>query len=413
MMIFLLSFLAIDSLSLAQVVDIALSQSPIYYESKIALDKSRIQFYQAFSNLLPTLSATADYTSSKSDGSETNLYSGKLTLTQPVFDLDIISSILVSHHQLKSTNIQHAADISGLVLDVEKAYYNLIYTNGLLKSSETAIKRVDENKQLIETKYRIGAASKFDALQAEVSYLSALQDQAKAKTLQITAQEELKTLLATDNYIYPIDTLSPPLTFELPSIDSLAAVLVEVNNSIHIAQELEHVAQLDLISSYLAFVPKVSLFYGYTYTSDELVFDFQQWRGDAIKNYGISVSFPILEIKSLIFNNLNARKELQLQKFSKKRIILESEKSLHTAYYGLLEAHDRLQYASKGLDAATEAATIARQQYALGLVSFLELLTTEDNLNATAVALASAISDFHVQRATLSYLLGEKVLNKD
>jgi outer membrane protein TolC len=411
MMLFFVVFSAIDSLTLKQAIDIALSRSPVYHESRITMDKSRIQFYQRLSDLLPSLSATADYSKSNNDGSETDLYTGRLMLNQSVFDFDIISSIFVSRRQLNSAGIQHTADISGLVLDVEKAYFNLIYASELMKASETTIKRAEENKTLIDTKYRIGSASKLDALQAEVFYLSALQDQAKAKTTQITAQEGLKSLLAESNDIYPVDSLSQPDTSEFPLIDSLEAVFVAVNNDIRIAQELEHVAQLNLLSSYLAFLPKVSLFYGYTYTSDELVFDFQQWRENAVKNYGISVSFPILEIKSLIFNNLNAHKDLQLKKLAKQRVILETEKSLNTAYYGLREANEQLRYASKSLDAATEAATIARQQYAVGLISFLDLLTTENNLNITKVALASATSNFYVQRATLSYLLGEKVLN--
>jgi outer membrane protein len=412
-MILLLLLMQADSLSLEQAIDIALSRSPTYFESKISLDKSRIQLYQALSSLLPTISTTAEYTTYNNNGSETTLYSGKLTLAQPVFDINIISSIFVSNYQLKSSGIQHNADISGLILDVEKAYYNLIYANELLRTSETAIERANENKQLIETKYRIGASSKLDALQAEVSYLSALQDQAKAKTLQITAQEGLKTLLALDTDIYPTDSLLPPEIYDLPPIDSLMTILAVANNDIRIAQQQENIAKLNVLTSYLAFLPSVSLFYGYTYSDDELVFDFQRWRDNSIKNYGISISFPILEIKSLFFNNLNARKQHQLQKIARTSAELESEKSLRVAYYGVREAYDQLQYSGKSLDAATEAAAIARQQYTLGLISFLDLLTAENNLNTTRVALASAISDFYVQRATLSYLLGDLVLSKE
>ena len=61
MIIFLL-FAQVDSLSLDRAIDLAFSNSPVYYESKISLDKSRILFYQTLSNLLPTISANASYT---------------------------------------------------------------------------------------------------------------------------------------------------------------------------------------------------------------------------------------------------------------------------------------------------------------------------------------------------------------
>jgi outer membrane protein TolC len=396
----------VDSLSMEQVIDIALSQSPAYYESKTSLDKSRIQFYQTLSNLLPTLSATAEYTEYESNSAGIGSYSGRLTLTQPLFDLDIISSIFLSNRELKSTSVQHKADIAGLMLNTKTAYYDLIYANELFESAELAIKRANENMEIIETKYKIGAASKLDKLQAEVFYLSTLQDKAKALTLQTTAQEQLKSLLASEINIYPTDSLMPPSATEFPSIDSLVILLKEVNYGIQIAQELESAARLEVVSSYLSFLPKISFFYGYTYSSDELVFDFQEMYDNSTKNYGISVSFPIFEIKSLVFNNLNAKKELQLKEFSKERIALENEKSLRTTYSALHEAYDRLQFATKSLDAATEAATIAKEQYALGTISFLELLTAEEDAYDARVSYTSSLSDFYVQKVNLSYLLG-------
>jgi outer membrane protein TolC len=397
-------------MSLDQVIDQALSQSPTYYESKVSLDKSRIQFYQTLSNLLPTLSANAQYTEYETNGSGASPYSGKLTLTQSVLDLDIVSSIFVSNHWLKNSNLQHEADITRLMLNVKTAYYNLIYASELLESLDIAIERANKNLEMIETKYSIGAASKLDKLQAEVFHLSTLQDKAKAKTLQTTAQEELKSLLATDRDVYPTDSLEVPDTYEFPSIDSLAGLLKEANYDIQIAQGLENVAETDLVTSYLAFLPKVSVFYGYTYNSDEIVFDSQQWRDNSSKNYGINISFPIFEIKSLIFNNITARKEVQKKEFSRKRIVLETEKSLRTTYSAYLEAYDRLQFATKSCNAATEAETIAQAQYALGSISFLDLLTIEENAYEAQVTCTSALSDFYIERANLSYLLGNLML---
>lgn len=411
-MIFLL-LLQVDSLSLDQAIDVAFANSPTYYESKISFDKSRILFYQSLANLLPTVSTTGTYTRSEYQGITTDIYSGSMTLNMSIFDLDVISSIFMGVRQLKGSRIQHESDISGLILRLKTAYYNLINAHELLNSSEVAIKRAEENLKLIETKYDLGAASRLEMLQGEVFHLRALQDRAKAKTLQTTAQEEIKSMLGLNNDIYPTDTLATPDSTEFPSIDSLAAILQEVNYTIQITQELRNVAHLDLIASYFSFVPKVSFFYGYTYSSDSLIFDFQHLKDNSSKNYGISVSFPIFEIKSLVFNYLNAKKELQLQEFAKKRVLLETEKSLRTTYYALREAYERLRFADKSLDAAAEASAIAKEQYALGVISFLEFLTAEKDLYEAKVSYKSALSDFYIERANLSYFLGELSFNKE
>lgn len=407
MFLILLFFNHTDSLSLQEAINIALDNSPSYYESKITFEKSRILFYQALSNILPSISTNLSYTNSEFNGIETKSYTGSITLNQPVFDLDLFSSVMVAKRQEKTSHIQLQSDISNLVLKLETAYFNLINARELLKSSEIAIKRAQENLKLIDTKYELGAASRLEKLQGEVYYLRAQQDRAKAKTLQITAQEELKALLGTNNDIYPTDILTVPADTNFPSLDSLIAILKKVNYTIALSSELRNIAQLNLVSAYLAFLPRISFFYGYNYNTDSLIFDFQHIKDNTARNYGINISLPIFEIKSLIFNYLKARKELQLQEISKKRVILETEKLLHTTYYSLKEVYEKLRFAEKSLNAAQEAAEIAKEQYALGVISFLDFLSAEKDLYDAKVSYTSALSDFYIQKANLSYMLAE------
>jgi outer membrane protein TolC len=329
-----------------------------------------------------------------------------MTLSVPLFDLDVITAVLVTERQAKASGIQHTSNIASLVVRLKSTYYNLITALELLNSSEITIQRAEENLNLVKTKYELGAASRLELLQGEVFYLSALQDRARARTQHITAHEELKSILGIQNDIYPTDTLTAPDNVELPDIDSLLVMLQTANYNIQVAQQQRNVARLNLISSYVAFLPRISFFYGYNVSSDSLVFDFQYYRDNATKNYGVNISFPIFEIKSLIFKYLNAKKELQLQEFTQKRIVLETEKSLRTTYYALREAFDRLDLAGKSLDAANEASIIAKEQYAIGAISFLDFLAAEKDLYEAKVSYTSALSDFYIQRANLSYLLG-------
>ena len=405
-LILLLLTAQVDSLSLERAIDIALGQSPVYYESKYSYEKSRILFYQTLANLLPTISASATYSTSEVQDISSDNYSWSLSLNQPIFDIDIVSSIFVSGRQLQGNRILHQSNIADLMLRVKTAYYSLINAYELLRSSEITIQRAEENLDLIETKFELGAASRLEKLQAEVFYLSALQDRARARTSQITAQEELRGVLATDHDIFPVDSLVLPGQTQFPSLDSLAILLERANYTVRVAREARNAAQLDLVAAYLSFLPKVSFFYGYSYSADSFIFDFQHYRDNAAKNYGISINLPIFELKTIIFNILSARKELQKQESSQVKYMLESRKSLNTAYYSLREAYERLEFASKSLDAATEATAIAREQYALGVVSFLDLLTVEKDLYEARVTYTSSLSEFYIQRANLSYLLG-------
>jgi outer membrane protein TolC len=324
----------------------------------------------------------------------------------PLLDLDIISSIFVAHGQMKGSSIQHEADAANLILRIKTAYYNLINALELLSSSEITIERAHENLKLVQAKYDLGAASRLELLQGEVFYLNAQQEKSRARTLEISAQEELRSILGVENDIYPTDMLVAPESTTMPDLDSLMTILYEANYEVRVAKEFRNVSKINLISSYLAFLPRVSLFYGYNVLSDSFVFDFEYYRDNAVKNYGISVSFPIFEIKHLIFGYLNAKKDLQKSEFAQRRAELEAEKVLRTTYYSLRESFDKLQLAKKSLDAANEAAVISREQYALGIISFLDFLTSEKSIYDARVSYTSALSEYYVQQATFSYLLG-------
>ena len=396
----------IDSISIRDAVDLAFKNSPLYYESKLSLNKAQIGFYQSLSNLLPTISVTGSLTKTKFDEMTSEKYTNILNLSMPVFDLDILSSIIVARGQLEGTRIQHKSELANLILRVKTAYYSLVNGRELLKSSEIAIERAQKNAELVATKYTLGSASKLEELQAEVFYLRALQDRSKARTIEITAHEELKTLIGLNRDFFPIDSIPEPDTLVFSDLDSLITNLDRINYNVRVANEMRRIARLNLWASCLSFLPRVSVFYGKALSSDSLVFDYDYFSENATTNYGINVSLPIFEIKSLIFKNLNARNDLHQKEYSQIRTLMETEKALKTSYYSLQESYDRLRFARKSFDAADEAAKIAAERYALGVLSLIDLLSTESSVYEARVTYTQTLTDFYIQKANFSYLIG-------
>jgi len=66
-----------------------------------------------------------------------------------------------------------------------------------------------------------------------------------------------------------------------------------------------------------------------------------------------------------------------------------------------------LRFAKKSLELAEEAIMLAREQYSLGMISFLDLLRTEEDYYNVRVSLVQALNGYYLQQSTLSYLLGK------
>ncbi len=401
-------FCQIDTLSLDQALERGLNLSPTYLESRYTLDKSRLQFWQSLTGLLPTVTATGTYTKTEyPENGSSERYATSMNLSLPVFDLDLIGTIAVAGLNWRGNRLKHQADVANLVLRIKAAYYNLANARALTQSSELALQRAEENLKLIQTKYELGAASRLDLLQAEVLNLQTRQERAQAVTQEITAQEELKSLLGQNRDIEPRDSLVIEENLSFPPLDSIIRHLNEVNYEIRLAREMEKAARVNLTTSLLAFLPRISAFYGFSTSSESLRTDLDFYTGQATKNYGISVSFPIFEIKGLIFKYLNARKDYQLKKISRRLTVQETEKNLRTAYYGLQEAYEKLQLSQRMWQAAAEAANLAREQYQLGVLSLIDWLKAESDQNRSKIAYNQALSGFYIQRLNFSYLLGE------
>ena len=413
-MLILLICLQIDSLSLNQALTRALSYNLAYQESQISLDKTKIAFFQSLCNLLPTVSTTGSYTKTQYPGLDpTERYSTSMNFSMPFFDLDVLGSILVSGLNWKGTRIQHRSNLASQILQVKSSYYNLVNARELLHYSDIAIKRSEENLNLIQTKFEIGAASRLAVLQAEVLNLQTRQTKARAKTMEITAQEGLKSLLNLDRDIYPTDTLIVPQDMPFPPLDSLTEILTRVNYNIRLAREMEMVAKINLTTAYLAFLPRISGFYGLNTSSESLHTDLGWYPDNASKNWGWSVSFPIFEVKGLVFKWLNARKDYQLKKVSRQQTVLETVKALRTTYYGLQESYENLRLSQRSFEAATEAANIAQEQYRLGALSLIDWLKIEGDMYSSKTAYSQALSDFYVKQLNFSFLLGEATMNKE
>jgi outer membrane protein len=408
-LLILLLLFQIDSLTLDQVIDRVFENSPDYFQSRLSVDRSKVLYAEALCNYLPSLSVSGSYTEHEADNQAAYPYSGSASLSQPILDMDIVSSIIDARYNAKITSCQYESDIGALLLDARTSYYDLIYAYELISSSEIAIKQAKESYDLVKTKYDIGAASKLDKLQAEVYYLGAQQDRARAKTALINAQSKMKSLLASDNDVYPADSLAAPDTFEFPPLDSLMQAMYKANYSIRIAANTESQARSNLAFSYLAFLPKISFFYGYSSSLESFTWDPDVWQDNAHYNYGVRVSLPIFEIKSLIFDNITARQEMKIKAYTRQKTVLEQKLSLQSTYAGLVEVYEQLHFADKSLSAADEAVDIARAQYALGTISFIELLTAEEAAYAARITYVSALSDFSSKRSELSYLVGSIV----
>ncbi len=395
------------NLSLEEAKRLAVEKSPHFYAAEAKLAKSRINFTQSLSSLLPTPTSSASYTKSEIDGFETETYNGSITMSQPALDLPLFAQIKAAHYQYRGEKMSYRHELQNLMAQVEIAYLNLIRARELLKFSEHTVKRARENERLINEKFNLGAANRLDKLQAEVFSLQAETDLSQAHKAYFEVHEGLKTYLQTENMIQPTDSLAPKETVQVTSLDSLLPILENINLTLQALASTKDAAGLNLITSYFKFLPRVSLFFSYGYTANEFPKDLDMFKEHDSKSYGINIDLPLFNIKDLFFYNREARANFKYQKFLFLRTLAETKQTLITTYYALDESKKKVQLARKSLELAEEAANIAQERYRLGAASILDLLTSEENFYKAKVNYIGSITDYQIEQSRFKFLLGQ------
>lgn len=409
-MLVILLLIGVDSLSLNQALEIALRRSPGQLEALTELERARYDYGHSLAMVLPSVRADLGYSELRDRGVATEAYSGNLTLSQPILDLELASRVLAARSSLDGSRILEAKSRAELILRTSLAYYELVESDYLIKSAQVALSRARENERWVLERYELGAASRLERLEAEVFRLKAEQEFVRAENAKAVAQEELRSILDLEGELVPTDTFCLPTDTVVPSLDSLLGLLPLRNYDLRLIETQLRTARLRLTESYFSFLPRVGLFYRVDYSEPRYPRRGADLRDGVATSFGIGISLPIFELPRLYFNNRIARTEYRRTLYQRRQLELMVQKELKTSYYLITEALRRIAYAQRELSGAEAACELAREQYRLGAASLLDLLTNESNLYAAQLSYITSLKDYYSQRARFTYLLAMEKL---
>ncbi|HEV8233304.1 MAG TPA: TolC family protein, partial [Gemmatimonadaceae bacterium] len=217
---------ATQQLSLDDALRIAQAQSQTIELARAGVVRAVGQHYQARSQYFPQLNATVGYVktlesqfagfassaskpdttkpSSSSSGFDlsktsfgaTNQWTGSLSFSQPVFAGGrITAQNQAAEAQVRSANIEVAAQRAQTSLDVTSAYYDAVLADQLVTIADSSV--AETNEVLAQTKVskQVGNASEYELLRAQVTHDNQLPVAIQARANRQVAYLRLKQLL--------------------------------------------------------------------------------------------------------------------------------------------------------------------------------------------------------------------------
>lgn len=396
-------------LSLDEAIDIAVSRNLDYRVQSLSHTNAKLGFADRASSYLPQpllQGSYSEYETQYSQGLPWKGYYVDLSISQPIVDLQRLSSIWAGKAELDGSGAALEEARNSLSYDVENLYYGVLKETKALAIKESALKRAEENQRLIEAKERLGQASRLDMLNARVTFNQSRLALVNAqKNLKIAERLFLNVLgIPATREIY----LEPPseseTSAELPSLESLLAEAHRQRPVIKSLSKKVNSANIDFVGQVISILPNLSYKWSWVYQGEEFPSP-GRFRDEALEGSGLSAGLSVNPI-SYVLGIQRRRTALDIANAELAGEKLLVTRQVEESYLTYTSAKENLELARLTLEAAKEGQELARAQYTLGLIKPLELFDSETRLHNAEADYLAAVYDLQLARSGLRFAVG-------
>jgi outer membrane protein len=397
----------VSDLSLPQVVDVALRNSPLTREAwwRARAAAAEVGIRQA--DLFPEIDVGAEVRSDRQEGVTRTTYGPVATLNYLLFDFGGRRADVESARQaLIAANFLHNQAIQDVVLRVETAYYQYQGTKALLEAERTNLKEVETNLGAADARRRAGVATITDVLQARTSVaqiqlnIETLEGQLQSVRGGLAAAMGLPANLPYDVGPLPAD-LTPGTTTE--AVEELITRALAGRPDVEAARAEALAVASDLARVRSEALPRLSV----QGSLDRLWFA-QPGRQPASNLYSGSLlfSYPLFDGGSRAARVRQAEADLEVSRSRVESLERDATLQVWIDYAGVRTAAQRIETSRALLASAEESERATSERYRAGVGSILDLLTSQSTLAAARAQEVQARADWLLALAQLAHDTG-------
>ena len=381
---------AAQGLTLAHVVDLALSNNPATRVSWLQARAAADAYGQERARLFPTLNAGANALTSKQVatsvrfGGQRNQVTPSVNLSWLVLDMGGRSgSREASREGAYAAGFTHDAVIQNAVLAAESAYFGYMATRALLEAQRASVTEAEANLQAAQHRHDVGLATIADVLQARtVASQARLAAETTAGQLQAARASMAVAMGLPANT--PFDVAAPPTDTPVgtvsQSVDSLIVDAVRARPDLAAAEARARQAFASARATRSSGLPSITLS-----GNGGRVYSQTPELSGASYSFSLGLSFPIFTGLAQSYANRVAEDRAQTAVAQADGLRQQVIQQVFTSYYALQTATQRVHTTDDLLASATQSEQVAQGRYQEGVGTILDLLTAQQALaNARA-----------------------------
>ena len=339
-----------------------------------------------------------------------NTSSGQFTLTQTLFNRDVLLASSSASDARSHIRQQTNSNKINVVVGVSKSYYAVLETEEQIALLHEDIVRLQQSLKDAYEQYRGGIVDNIDYKRATILLNNALTEKKQNEELLKARYAFLKEQMG-----YP---LQAGLNLEYDSTQIECEAFLDTNQTVHFEKRIEYqllltqkrLQEADVAYTMWSFLPSLSAFANYSlnYQHDDISRLYNQNYPSSF--VGLQLSFPIFEGGKRLQEIRQAK--LELQRIDDDFLLLKNSIGAEYAQANAnYKSNLNTYYILKdNLSLAKDVYHTIQLQYKAGTKTYLEVITAEADLRETQVNYTNALyqvlsSKLDVQKAlgTIQY----------
>lgn len=418
------------NLDLATALKIAHDNNPTIKIAELEIQRVDYSKKEALGNLLPSLSASGQYTNnimksvmfmpesfSQMMGGQKymeigykNSYTGSISAGLPLVNFSLWEQIKSKQCEIDLILEQARASKIDMTKQVKDAYFAVLLAKNSLKVLERSINNAKETLKSTEAGFEQGVVSEYDLIRAKVQVNNLNPSYIAAKNGLELAVLQLKMILSLPQeqeivFLENLEDFSDRIV-SVTDAESERAV----NNNSELRQldlnimSLQH--NLKMVNS--QHLPSLSAFGQYAYQTQAEDFRFSEYNWVGSAAVGLQLSIPIFNGRTVVNKAKQLKislQELQLQKqYASDGIDLQ----IQSAINNMKAAQEQLSVNKDAISQAERGYEIAKVRYQTGSGTILELNDSELSMTQANLNYQQSLYDFLTAQTNLEKVLGRE-----
>ncbi|MEM9496141.1 MAG: TolC family outer membrane protein [Pseudomonadota bacterium] len=397
--------------TLQEAMSIALATNPALKSRQAQLDATSELKAQAWSRILPQLTAQAGYTYldtrqespagaafNRSDQLDQKSYGA--TLEQLVFDgAGSIFAIRAAAAEVEAAEAEYAAIEQQLLADVAEAYFDV---KRAMDAFSLSTESVDVFKQLREQaglRFNAGEVTRTDLAQADARLAGAEVDARNARVRLVESRERYFELVGQ----YPSNFSEKAIEAAIPKdVEAARLLAMETAPAILSAKAAERASKRAIGVANAEFFPRVTALAAYQFQDEPSTFI----RESENLSAGVSVRFPIYQGGVRASRVRQAKAENRSARYRIYEVERETASLVVSTWERLDAAKDNVVSVRKQVASNQEAFDGVLRESRVGSRSTLDVLNAKAELLDTQISLANAVRDARVANYAVLNAIG-------